>query len=115
MKKNNFSPKSPTFPEKSVFCPPKFLMTFESSAMIFQIFTLFSSKATESHYKFLTFRQKPLEKMHFLVKCETPKKSPRTFKKLRKKASLREKTHIPRSDQKPQDLGRKPKEWIRWQ
>jgi len=26
--KVNFSPQNPTFPEKSVFCPPKFLMTF---------------------------------------------------------------------------------------
>jgi len=75
--------------------------------MTFLVVTLFSSKATES---FLTFRQKPLEKMHFLVKCETPKKIPRTFKKTQEKSqSLREKNHIPRSDQKPKILGENPR------
>src|SRR6218665_3310897 len=48
--KVNFSSQNPTFPEKSVFCPPKFLMTF----------LVVSSDFSNFHPVFVKSYRKPL-------------------------------------------------------
>jgi len=104
-KKSNFSRKNPTFPEKSVSFPPKFLMTFlviNSKLRKQQLILYFFSKKTlafsKKHSKTCIFRGS-LRKRKTLGVLKKPRQNPRPPCK---------KPKIPRSGWKNPDLGRKP-------
>jgi len=95
-KSNFFRKRILLFTKKLSSYPPKFLMTFFSHQLRFSNIDPFGLKATDSSL-LLT------DMMYFSVK----------YKKTRKTQGPQEKTKNPRSEQKTQDLGRKPKEWQR--
>jgi len=98
--------RNPTFPEKSVFSPPKFLMTFLVISSDFQIFTPFYwPKIQKTITNSLLFGKKHPKKCIFRWNVENPRKTQGLLKTPEKTQGLREKFSNPRSDRKTQDLG----------
>src|SRR6218665_568176 len=92
MKNTNFSGKNPTFHEKSVFYPPKFLITFFkisddlffSHQPGFYHFHPSIGQKTDKIDNFLLLGKSHWKKMYFSVKCKKPRKTHGLSKQPRK-------------------------------